>query len=356
MGSIFTELQTVALGEGLGSVSAFEAPADFDPITGYPETPPAGSTATKVAHMKLIQAKDANGETALTYCIDLSVGTSGGLNYERGDWTEANVPNIGYVAYLLENYYPTTSLPAGVDNNVKAAAVQAAIWFFTGRLVIDADAEPELYALTSAIVADALAHGPATEPAQPSLSVSPDTAGAPQTGELAGPFTVASDGPATLRVDGVEVFSDAAGTQQLADGDTVPNGARLWVRTVSTDTPQGFSLQRQVTVPVSTVYLYDGTNPGRGDAQKLILAQEKTLEAVASVRITPYAAGGIDVAKTISGTGAGLQDRVVIEVSCVPPEGGDPITRTSTIPAGTEARHADPVVHRPARRGAVHDR
>ncbi|WP_194288949.1 MULTISPECIES: thioester domain-containing protein [unclassified Nocardioides] len=339
LGSIFTELQILPMTGDLGviGVQAHQAPASFDPLTGYPETLPPGSKPKKTSYLGPIPTKDPNGNTALTYCIDLVVSTDSGVNYERGEWTEANVPNIGYIAYLLKNYYPAAPRPADVPDNVKAAAVQAAIWYFTDRLVIDAEAEPEFFALTSAIVADALAHGPATEPAAPNLSISPDTAGAPETGDPAGPFTVTADGPATLRVDGVEVFSDAAGTQQLADGDTVQAGAQLWVRSVSPDTPQGFSLQRQVTVPVNTVYLYDGSNPGRKDAQKIILAQDATLEAVASVRITPYAAGGIEVTKTISGTGAGLQDRVVVEVSCTPQGGGDPVVRTATIPAGTGA-------------------
>ncbi|NPC98359.1 thioester domain-containing protein [Nocardioides sp. zg-DK7169] len=338
-GSIFTELQTDSItGQpGRRNVDAFVAPAGFDPLTGYPETTPEGSTPHQDSYLGLIAAKDAHGETALTYCIDMFTGTGSGINYVRGDWSEANVPNLGYLGYILENYFPTEPRPAGVSDDLKAAATQAAIWFFSDRMVLDPAAEPELHALTSAIVADALANGPATEPAEPALSISPDSARAPVSGELVGPFTVTADGPATLRVDGVEVFSDAAGTQPLVAGDTVQAGARLWVRTVSSDTPQGFALQRQVRVPESTVYLYDGSNPGWADAQKLILAQEKTLEAVASVRITPYAEGGIEVTKTISGTGAGLQDRVVVEVTCTTDEGGDPVVRTATIPAGTGA-------------------
>ncbi|WP_166392370.1 thioester domain-containing protein [Nocardioides ochotonae] len=338
-GSFFTELQTHSItGQpGLRTIDGFVAPAGFDPLSGYPETTPEGSTPHQHPYLGLILAKDGRGENALTYCIDMRVGTGAGINYKRGDWSEANVPHLGYLGYILENYFPAAPGPAGVSDDLKAAATQAAIWYFTDRLVIDAEAEPELHELTSAIIADALANGPATEPAEPTLSISPDSALAPVSGELVGPFTVTADGPATLRVEGVEVFSDAAGTQQLLAGDTVQPGAQLWVRTASPDTPQGFALQRQVRVPESTVYLYDGTTPGWADAQKLILAQEKTLEAVASVRITPYAAGGIDVVKTIGGTGAGLQDRVVVEVSCATADGGDPVVRTATIPAGTGA-------------------
>ncbi|WP_182526693.1 DUF5979 domain-containing protein [Nocardioides dongkuii] len=337
--SAFTELQVGTISGDLGTdVSSYNAPAGFDPLGGYPATVPAGSTANPRDYFGLIQAFDSSGTQALTYCIDLFTSTGAGVNYERGEWNEANVPNLGDVGYILENYYPTVpDLPAGVPDTVKAAAVQAAIWFFTDNLVLDATQEPQMYALVSAIVADALANSPATEPAPPALSISPASASAPSTGELVGPFTVTADGPSTLRLQGVEVFSDAAGTQQLVAGDTVPAGARLWVRTISPDTPQGFALERALTVPESTVYVYDGTNPGRTDAQKLILAQTKTLEVVAGVRITPYAAGGIDVIKTISGAGAGRQDPVVIRVVCTPADGGAPVERRVRIPAGRRA-------------------
>lgn len=127
---------------------------------------------------------------------------------------------------------------------MKAAAVQAAIWFFSDNLVLDPNSRPQLFQLTSAIVADAIANGPAAEPVQPELSISPEEAVAPETGEFVGPFTVTSNGPGTLRVLGVEVFADAAGTQALADGATIQPGAQLWARSTSTSANQGFSVER----------------------------------------------------------------------------------------------------------------
>ncbi|WP_181311600.1 DUF5979 domain-containing protein [Nocardioides campestrisoli] len=337
--SAFTELQVLPISgaQGVSNVGAVDAPPGFNPLDGYPEAVPEGSTPHDISYMGLIPARDADGATALTYCIDLFTSTETGVNYQRDDWTEANVPNLGYVAHILQNYFPTEPLPADVPDNVKAAAVQAAIWFFSDNLVLDPTAEPQLFPLTSAIVADALANGPVGEPQPPDLSVSPESAEAPLTGELVGPFTVASDGPATLRLAGVEVFTDAAGTQQLADGDPVPADAQLWVRTVSADPEQGFALQREEEVRESTVYLYDGSNPDRESAQKLILAQTTRIEAVAGVRITPFEAGGIEVTKTISGPGAGLQGPVSVRAVCTPADGGAPIERRLRIPAGTGA-------------------
>ena len=46
---------------------------------------------------------------------------------------------MGYVARLLEleEYYPNTDQPVALtDLNQKAAAVQAAIWFFSDRYVL----------------------------------------------------------------------------------------------------------------------------------------------------------------------------------------------------------------------------
>ena len=55
-----------------------------------------------------------------------------------GTWDAANVPNVDYVARLLNEYYPNTDEPAALtDLNQKAAAVQAAIWFFTDRYVLN---------------------------------------------------------------------------------------------------------------------------------------------------------------------------------------------------------------------------
>ncbi|MCD4535005.1 DUF5979 domain-containing protein [Nocardioides sp. cx-169] len=338
--SAFTELQILPItgSQGVIGTRAYFAPDGFDPLNGYPLTLPPGSTPrTEGSYLGLIPTRDADGETVLTYCIDAFTSTQAGVTYERGTWDETNVRNLGYMGYLLARYYPTQPLPAGVPNNVKSAAVQAAIWYFSDNLVLDPTEEPQLYALTSAIVDDALANGPESEPPPPALSVSPASASAPSTGELVGPFTVTADGPSTLRLEGVEVFSDAAGTQQLAAGDTVPAGARLWVRTVSPDTPQGFALERELTVPESTVYVYDGGIPNRSDAQSLILAQSANIEVVAGVRITPFAVGGIDVTKTISGAGAGLQDPVVIRVVCTRADGGTPVERRVTIPARTRA-------------------
>ena len=72
------------------------------------------------------------------YCIDINTTTYGGIGYVLGTWDTANVPNVDYVARLLNEYYPNTNEPAALtDLNQKAAAVQAAIWFFTDKYVLN---------------------------------------------------------------------------------------------------------------------------------------------------------------------------------------------------------------------------
>ena len=59
------------------------------------------------------------------------------MGYNLGTWDDSNVPNVGYVAYLLNNYYPNMAQPAGLaDDNQQAAAVQAAIWYFSDNYVL----------------------------------------------------------------------------------------------------------------------------------------------------------------------------------------------------------------------------
>ncbi|WP_186381344.1 thioester domain-containing protein [Cellulosimicrobium sp. TH-20] len=333
---IFTELSITSLGAGQ-AVAGFTAPAGFDPLAGYPADVPAGSTADDASFAGTIQVTDTvSGQTASTYCIDLLTDTEVGVNYELGTWDEANVPNLGYIGYILDNYYPITGEPAGAPNaNARAAAVQSAIWFFSDSYVLaTTDA---VRPLVAQIVADALANGPAPEPVPPTLEVTPETLDAPSTGEVVGPFTVESDGPAILHFYGIEVFSDPEGTTPLADGATVEPGATLWARITSPTGPHAFVLDRQVSVLESTVYLYDGTNVGREAAQKLILAQPSTLTRRAGALLEPFDAGSLDLTKIVAGDGAGLQSDVVLDVLCTEPEGEGTVERSVTIPAGAAA-------------------
>ena len=40
------------------------------------------------------------------YCIDILTLTYGGVGYNLGTWDASNVNNVGFVAYLLNHYFP----------------------------------------------------------------------------------------------------------------------------------------------------------------------------------------------------------------------------------------------------------
>ncbi|MDX6742350.1 thioester domain-containing protein [Actinocorallia sp. A-T 12471] len=337
---LFTEATIVGTGAGT-SVPGWIAPAGFDPLAGYPSGVPADSTRDDSSFAGLIRIADPVDptRTGVTYCIDLRTDTQLGVNYALGDWNEANVPNLGYVEYILLNYFPTSGQPAAAANdNIRAAAVQSAIWFFSDRYVID-PGSAAIRALVADIVADALANGPSPEPELPELTVTPDTADVPATGEIVGPFAVTGNVSGILRTIGAEVFTDAQGQNQLLDGAEVAPGTNLWARSVSAADPQGFVLERVSTILTGTVLIYDGTNPDLADAQKLVLAQETELGVRAGATFNRFAAGALRITKRITGTGAGFQGEVVVQVECVDQNPETDLDRSYTVrfPAGTGA-------------------
>ena len=138
-----TEITTTGPGPG-EEVTGFVAdPANpFNPVAdGYPAsnpTPAEGFTAKNEGFAGIIHGMPAGGGGQLDlYCIDIFTGTAPGYGYGLGTWDEANVPNVGYIARLLQEYYPNTEQPASLATpREKAAAVQAAIWFFSDRYVL----------------------------------------------------------------------------------------------------------------------------------------------------------------------------------------------------------------------------
>jgi Domain of unknown function (DUF5979)/Thioester domain len=367
-----TEVTTVTLpGErGLGLVSgAYKGPDGFDPVRdGYPDTIPPGwaalaSTADPM-YAGTIGVEDRYGNTGLTYCIDLEHDTTDGIHYIAHDWMDAHVPNIGYVEYIITHYYPyEPAMPAVIsnpgywtwrDDDYRAAAVQAAIWFFTDKVALSTTTglypgnypTSVIHDLTVDIVNDARAHGPAQEPQRPVVQVTPSSLAAPATGEIAGPFTVTADGPAIVRSVGVEVFTDQAGTNQLQDGDEVQPGTHLWARVIPGFEEHRFVLDRVVTDPTGTVFLPDAINP---DRQELILAVDALLATSGGATLVPFTTGSLRLVKVIRGSAAGLQDSVDITVTC-PATGTTPdVTRVLTLPAGTGAgAHAQLVMGLPA--------
>ena len=192
-----TQLRLSSLGPGQG-VSGFIAdPGNpFNPVTeGYPTSDPdttMGWSARDEGFAGVIHALPPGGSAEISlYCIDISTETFLGTGYVLGTWDRANVPNVGWVARLLNEYYPTTDEPAGLtDLNEKAAAVQAAIWFFSDRYVLKTGTR--LHDAVAAIVDHIIKAGPVRKPRPPSLTLAPShLSGSP--GGLLGPFTVTTN-------------------------------------------------------------------------------------------------------------------------------------------------------------------
>ena len=217
-------------GPGRG-VSGFipDATNPFDPVlNGYPTSnPTTGFTPKDEGFAGVIFGQPTDGSATLSlYCFDLFTDTWPGIGYALGTWDAATVPNVGYVARILNEYYPfVPTQPAGLANTTEqAAAVQAAIWFFSDRYVLNTS-DP-LHDTVAAIVAHIISEGPATAPPAPSLAITPTNASGASTNAIVGPFTVTSGaGSATVTATGADMFSDAAGTSSIANGATVTTPA-----------------------------------------------------------------------------------------------------------------------------------
>jgi hypothetical protein len=305
-------------GQGVTGFIANSA-STFDPTKdAYPSsaTPPSGFYDKNEGFAGIIHGTPVGGgDTLNLYCIDILTLTYGGIGYVLGTWDAANVPNVGWVARILDEYYPNTNEPTTLTNlNQKAAAVQAAIWFFGDRYVLS-NRDP-LYGAVAAIVQHIQTAGPLVEPPPPSLTLTPPQVSGPAGGVL-GPFTVTTDHPpATVTATGGTMYSNPEGTTELGDGvtATVQSGQKIWLRS-SGPTIAVLQATSKATVPGGNVYLYDG-NSGVNDAQKLILAQAATLTTTVQATAEFLAPGSLIVKKTIAGPAAGSQGRVVIRVAC----------------------------------------
>ena len=332
-----TEMTVTDWSPGQG-VTGFIGNAAFDPADeGYPASDPTNDprfTNKNESFAGVIHGTPTDGgETLDLYCIDINTDTTTGIGYALGTWDASSVRNVGYVARILNEYYPHTDEPAALTNlDQKAAAVQAAIWFFSDRYVLSTN-DP-VHDATVAIVNRILGEGALPAPTPPSLTITPAAISSPH--KLVGPFTVTTDAPegATVYATGASMFTFVAGKPvPIAPFAAVTTGTKIWLR--STGTPEAkLQATSAATVPSGNVYLYAGNNPGWDDAQRLILAQDSK-----PLRTTVYAtaqfvpSGSLVVNKTIAGAAAGSQGQVVINVDC-----DDGVARPDfVIPAGTPA-------------------
>jgi hypothetical protein len=339
-----TEMTVTGWSPGQGVTGFIANPNNpFDPVRdGYPASNPStGFSPKDEGFAGVIHGTPTGGGPNLDlYCIDINTDTTVGIGYALGTWDASNVQNVGYVARILNEYYPNTDEPTKLANgtaatpNQTAAAVQAAIWFFSDRYVLNTS--DALHDTVVGIVTKIRAEGPLVEPPPPSLTVTPTTISSPR--RVLGPFTVTTDAPGGATVNSTgDMFSDRAGRNPIAHGTTVPSGTKIWLRATGGASSAVLQATSQATVPTGNVYLYDG-NSSVSDAQRLILAKKATLTTTVQATATFLPSGKLVVEKTIAGTAAGSQGQVVIHVDC-----DDDVTRRDFIipsdtPPGTTSR------------------
>jgi Domain of unknown function (DUF5979)/Thioester domain len=332
-----TDMTLTGTGPGQ-SVSGYIANSDnpFDPVLdGYPTTtPPPDFTARDESFAGIIYGTPAGGGSPLSlYCFDILTDTYIGVGYTLGTWDAANVPNVGFVARILNDYYPfvPTEPAALYPNTTKmAAAVQAAIWFFSDRYVLSTS-DP-LYSTVATIVADTIAAGPVLAPTPPDLSITPTFASSPNTATPVGPFTITSSAPVTVTATGANMYSDATLTTPIANGSTVSSGQQIWLESTGA-TSAVLQAIATATVPFQNVYIYDGNTAGLSAAQKLILALPDTLSTTVYANAEFLPSGSLRIQKTIAGRAAGKQGQVTIKAVC----DGAPLTPPLVVASGTPA-------------------
>jgi len=211
----------------------------------YPASVPAGYVPYDGVASLYAGTIGGSTDPVLLYCVQILNGVS--QSYTVVAQKDVNVENTGYVAWIVSNYYPVTALPdigsgpqgGMVSNQLKASAVEAAIWYFTDGFVL-APSDP-LYAPVAAIVAAARAHGPVdvSQPA-PDLSFALNGPQGPfEPGSLAGPFTPAASASIaryTINAGGATMYGDAAGTTVIPADTAIPTDQKVWVKAGSAGT------------------------------------------------------------------------------------------------------------------------
>ena len=269
------------------------------------------------------------------YCIDIYTITYGGIGYVLGTWNAANVPNVDYVARLLNEYYPNTDEPAALtDLNQKAAAVQAAIWFFTDRYVLNTS-DP-LHDAVAAIVDDIRAEGPLVQPPPPSLTITPSHVSGPA-GSVLGPFTVNTDAtperpPRHRHRHGREHvlgLGRHGADRQWSLGAVRPEDLGAVDGSVHRGARghRGGDRPHRQRLPLRRQHRRGQRRPAPHPGQDGHLENHRPSHRGVS------APGSLVVKKTIAGPAAGSQARVVIHTVC----DGVALTPDFVIPAGTPA-------------------
>ena len=127
----------------------------------------------------IIRGQPTDGSPELNlYCIDILTATYGGIGYVWAPGTPPTFPTWTTWRGCSTSTTPTPTEPAALtDHNQRAAAVQAAIWFFTDRYVLNTS-DP-LRDEVVKIVDHINRAGPVGEQPPPSLTITPSQVSGP---------------------------------------------------------------------------------------------------------------------------------------------------------------------------------
>jgi LPXTG-motif cell wall-anchored protein len=225
------------------------------------------------------------GSVVVAYCIDLFTGisTTSGHDLPEVPWATSGIANLDQVSFVLNTYEPGSALLVGSDDE-KAAGIQAAIWHLTDgfdlRTGTGSGNSADVVANYQAILASIPPGGLPPEPV-PSLEITPATASA-DTGQLAGPFTVATTGTdlALVVPSGVEVVDWVTGLPitTVSDGD---------VFGVRSDSVGSVEVAASATATIHAGRVFARMSPtGVPEVQRLILGQTTTASTSDSVVVT----------------------------------------------------------------------
>lgn len=297
------------------SVTGFLGPASLNPVaTPYPPSaplPPGGFTPAGKGRQLFagtLAGTSLTGQTMSLYSADLPATSLAGLGYDTVSWSTSQIPNLAYINRIINTYYPQSNLPSQVGQDpLKAAAVQAAIWYFSDGFVLNpAGVNGYLFGTVSKIVADTRANPLTTQPPVPQAVIDGPTSGA--AGAVIGPFVVrGSAANVKVNVTNARVFTDPAGTKPLTVPASRPSGSTFFLRTTRpTSATMTASLTAAALAGTTVQYVAaNRANPKPLTAPTLILAQSVPLDIAVTKTLTTgeHAAPSAVLAVTgISGT------------------------------------------------------
>lgn len=283
-------------------IEGWLGPTSYNPLHGYPapgfdeEGEGFERSLNNPIAAGIYEAITDSDKTIHLYCVDVRTQTQAGTRYVANPWTRQSIPNLGYVATILKQYYPAVNEPAAAASDAeRAAAVQTAIWFFTNRMVVDEAST--LYPLVRDIVDKVISVGPSSQPPMPSISITGPSRGIK--GKVLGPFVVrATPVNYTIEVAGAEIFSDAAGTRGIGNGSRLRAGNKIYLRSNSGSATIKVKGTAVVLPGTQVIYAPAEAAPSRGEsnaglarsriftAQAMVLADntEVSVEATSPIR------------------------------------------------------------------------